>query len=213
VASLIFHLVSGAQELASEKVDTLGRSIAAGAPFHEHGLYEKPLVNEYAGLIGKAIRRKLPGAEAGGNDHRFALALSHDVDSLTRFSMTNASNNLMIALNARGAARRARSGLAAAFWLAAAPLKYLARPSDTRFFDRFCGRKRVRGPFHLSPPPPRGSRETSWTARIRTVKGCATGQVAPPCRDRPPPPERWEMGLHAGVDTYRDGEALLRQSG
>ncbi|MGD0229048.1 MAG: polysaccharide deacetylase family protein [Syntrophorhabdales bacterium] len=213
VASLIFHLVSGMEELVSGRVDDLGRHITAGTFFHEHALYGRPLVDMYIGLIGEAIRRTLPAA-GFERPRGFAVALSHDVDSLTRFSLTNASNNLLSAVHARGARTRTRSGLAAALSLAAAPLKYLARPAETAFFDRLCSceeRYGARSTFLLLPPRrrPTNPLDSPYSYREMMRYGNRWHSFAKIVGEL----QRagWEMGLHAGVDSYRDEDVLMTQ--
>jgi len=76
-----FFLVSRIEELAPERLDSLGRFCAGDAWIVRSGLVDQPLVNQYARLLASSLG--LPQPESPWPERRsMAIAMSHDIDRI-----------------------------------------------------------------------------------------------------------------------------------
>jgi peptidoglycan/xylan/chitin deacetylase (PgdA/CDA1 family) len=104
-----FFLASCYQEVVEPQYDSHGRFRAAHSLLHRIGLLERPLVNEYASVLGRWIE------ELGGkvrptrwwNGHRFCVCLTHDIDYVRKWTL----GRLWLEVrNEAGLVRRGRLG-------------------------------------------------------------------------------------------------------
>lgn len=127
IISAIFHLASGSEEHRGSVRDALGRLDEKHSFLCSHGVAGLPLVDLYIRLLKERIAAKegAPPLEAswpGGK--KFALALSHDIDSVTGNSLTAVRNSFARAAAEKSAAGKIRMSAAALRRAAALPLRY-----------------------------------------------------------------------------------------
>ncbi|OPY69596.1 MAG: hypothetical protein A4E57_01081 [Syntrophorhabdaceae bacterium PtaU1.Bin034] len=211
--SAVFSLISCEEERAACRTDELGRHVIGDSLFARLKLYDRPLANTYIEVLRRKIEEVSPARHVP-EKAPFAIALSHDVDTLSRYSVTAFRNNLVSALHSREFASRTKLAAYAGVSLAAAAFKYVLRPRDARFLDEFCTLESTygaRSTFFLLPPRVHsasrldephsysekvvyGKRWHEFAHAIRMVKDSG-----------------WEIGLHAGIGSFCDPLLLDRQ--
>ena len=93
--SIIFYFLSGTEEYNSSEYDHLGRHIENSTFHNTENLIRKPLVDIYINLLKNKIIEKLNNAfyrPLWKDDKTFALALSHDVDRVSKTSLSAVRN-------------------------------------------------------------------------------------------------------------------------
>ena len=116
IAAALFML-SRWEETVSEVRDVHGRFPAEASVAWRQGFLDRPVVDEYALVLGAWLQTLLPGWSP--TPRRFAVALHHDIDTLRRFSpaagllaprggLRSAAADLLIERSPRRAARTLR---------------------------------------------------------------------------------------------------------
>jgi peptidoglycan/xylan/chitin deacetylase (PgdA/CDA1 family) len=181
---------------------------------HELGVLELPLVNLLAAQLARRVaawcERRGVRAEPvprWKNGARFAVALTHDVDDITLYSLRNA---LRLLGRARGPGSYAfRKGVDTA-------LHALARrgPDPYWNFDRWVAeesRRGFRSCFYFCPPAPRARHEydalyamddpLEFEGKRTTVRGLVRTLAG----------RGFEIGLHGAYLSHLDGDELARE--
>jgi hypothetical protein len=127
IVSAVFHLASGREEYGSVLRDDLGRPDERSSFLCTYGVAGLPLVDTYIRLLKERIARKdgAPRLAAGWpGGKRFALALSHDIDSVTSAGLSAVRNSIARAAAEKTAGGKARMSAAALRKAVALPLRF-----------------------------------------------------------------------------------------
>ena len=210
----IAFMLAREEERASSRRDQWDCFAGTFSRLHELGVLELPLVNRLAAQLSRRIaawcersRLRAEPVPRWKNGARFAVALTHDVDDVTLYSLRNAWRLLKLARGPRSYAFRKGADTA---------LHALARrgPDPYWTFDRWAAeesRRGFRSCFYFCPPAPRVRHEYDalytmedplvFEGRRTTVRGLVRALA-----------ERgFEIGLHGGYLSHLDGDELARE--
>jgi hypothetical protein len=217
VISIIFYLISGYEEYTSADSDYLNRHNELHSTVTRLALTDRPLLNIYIDLIKKKIEEKFSKVAfvpLWKNNAPFALALSHDVDGISRYSFNNARNYLTKALAATALPQRLKFTAYSSVSLLMSPCKYVVRHDELWPFERICHLETqygIKSTFFFLPPRtgtvhyldcPYSYREkifyrTKWS----TLKDIILDIYS----------DGWSIGLHSGLESYRSSDILASQ--
>jgi peptidoglycan/xylan/chitin deacetylase (PgdA/CDA1 family) len=183
---------------------------------HELGVLDRPLINGHAAQLERRIERwcarrnarleRVPRWKGGA---RFAVALTHDVDDLTLYSLKHAFRLLRQAREPSSYAFRA--GLSSA---ARTIARGIQRGDPYWNFHRWVTeeeRHGFRSTFYFCPPDPRIRHEYDPTYRLNDTLEF-DGERLTLARMLALLVERgWEVGLHGSYESHLDAEELARQ--
>ena len=222
VVSAIFHLVSGQEEYRSGSRDELGRVDEKASFLHRHGVEGQPLVDLYIRVLRQKIAEKAGTEAFHGNwpkGKRFALVLSHDVDTVSAANATAVWNCVLRAASEKTASGKVIMSAAALRRAAMSPLRlglayprWLTRPD--RGLEMVCRieeRYGVRSTFFVFAPHvkpfhpldcPYSYREKVIFAKKRVRLDRVLDEIGG---------NGWEIGLHGGVRSHADAVALGEQ--
>lgn len=210
----IFFLLSREEEMLDPRRDQWECFSGLYTRLHELGVLGQPLVHAHAaqlrGRLDAGVRargRSLERVPRWKHGARFAAALSHDVDDVRLYSMSQAWRLLSLARSPRDYAFR--GGLTAL-------RRALVHPGDDPYsaFDRWAAeeeRRGVRSTFYVCPPrpSPRHEYDAMYTLEDRLSFGGSRVTVAEMLRRLHG--RGFEIGLHGSYLSHRSGEELARQ--
>ncbi len=218
----VFHLLSGREEYRSDNRDELGRHDEISSFLHRNGVEKLPLVDLYVRLLRERIaertgvppvRVKWPGGK------KFALVLSHDVDTVNASSPGAVRNCLVRALNEKsltgkivlsaGALRRALALSVGLALPASARLGRLNRSLEAvcRLEERYGATSTF---FVLSPQiRPVHPLDCPYSYREKVVLGRKRVNLSEALRAIEG--RGWEIGLHGSINSHADVAVLGEQ--
>jgi hypothetical protein len=222
IVSAVFHLASGQEEYRDGIRDELGRLDEKSSFLCAHGVVGRPLVDVYIRLIKERIAAKngAPPSTAGWpGGKKFALVLSHDIDSVASASLSAVRNSVARAAAEKTPAAKARMSAAALRRAALMPLRYVLGfpPWLTRMergLELACRieeRYGVRSTFFVFSPQLRPAHplDDPYSLREKVIfEGkrvrfldalSAAGRAG------------WEVGLHGSIGSHADPVMLGRQ--
>lgn len=201
VLGLAFWMLTRQEELGSGRVDKHGRFPAAASHAFRHGYLERPVVDEWLGILGQVLARQWPGLAL--KPRVFSMKVSHDADNPSRYAFGGlAALARVLAYDVilrrdpraalKGIALRARSGEALQSDDPANTFDWIMDQSDRRgltsAFYFICGRT----------DPALDAQYDPEDARIRALL-------------RKIHERRHEIGLHPSFGTYRNPPALAAE--
>lgn len=216
VIMIIFYLLVGYEEYRTHETDDLGRYMIKKTIFYRLKLYKIPLVNIYINLIKEEITKKfkncfLPVWKA---NRPFALVLSHDVDAISTYSITNTIAFCKKTLNASSLLWKVKYAGYALISLLMTPSKYILKHDRLWAFAQLCeleSRYDAKSTFFFLPLPLDSAhhldRPYSYNERIfyknkwMKLKDIITDMHH----------KGWGIGLHAGIETYDNPKLLKKQ--
>ncbi len=222
VVSAIFHLVSGQEEYRSGNRDELGRHGESLSFLRRHGVEEQPLVDLYMRFLRQKIVEKAgtpPFHANWPNGKRFALVLSHDVDTVSAANPTAVRNCVIRAANEKTLSRKMIMSAAALRRALMFPLRFglayprwLTRPD--RGLEMVCRleeRYGVRSTFFVFSPlvRPFHPLDCPYSYEEKIIFGerrVRLTQVLDEISSG-----GWDIGLHGSVKSHADAAVLGAQ--
>jgi hypothetical protein len=80
---LCYWLLTRQEELGRQGLDPHDRFPATASHAHRHGYLERPIVDEWLGVLGRVVQCTWPGVHL--QQHTFCMRVSHDVDHPSRY--------------------------------------------------------------------------------------------------------------------------------
>ncbi len=157
IIGVMFHLLSLKDEYDSNDVDYLGRYDVQKSDYLKHDFFKYPIVNLYISLIKNLIVKKLGTQDCvpmWKDNKVFAVALSHDVDSISRFSPSRSSYGFKRAINSKTLYQKMFFSLYGLYTLILSPLKYVTKNDNGWPFKKICcieNQYNVRSTFFMLP--------------------------------------------------------------
>ncbi|NLC36033.1 MAG: hypothetical protein GX772_06250 [Alcaligenaceae bacterium] len=99
VLGLAYWMLSRHEELGSYALDPHGRFPAEASHAFRHGYLERPIVDEWFEVLGRAMRITWPRLSL--RQHQYSIRLTHDVDTPVRYGLIGAgrlARNIMVDL-------------------------------------------------------------------------------------------------------------------
>ncbi|WP_316346898.1 polysaccharide deacetylase family protein [Desulfuromonas acetoxidans] len=83
ILGLTYWMMSRLEEVGRTDLDAHGRFPAISSHAYKYGYLERPIVDEWLGILGQVIQRQWPTIKL--KQHSFTMKLSHDVDSPSQY--------------------------------------------------------------------------------------------------------------------------------
>ena len=211
----IGFMLAREEELTSSRRDQWECFAGNFSRLHELGVLELPLVNLLAAQLSRRVaawceRRGLRAATEPRwkNGARFAVALTHDVDDVTLYSLRNAFRLFGQARDPRSYAFRKGASTALG------ALARIGQPDPYWNFDRWAAeesRRGFRSSFYFCPPAPRARHEYDALYTMDDTLAFEGGRITVRGLMRTLAERGFEIGLHGGYLSHLEAEELARE--
>lgn len=84
IPGLAYWMLSRQEEVGRQDLDNHGRFPATASHAHRHGYLERPVVDEWLGILAQVMARQWPGFAP--RSPKAAILVSHDVDTPSRYA-------------------------------------------------------------------------------------------------------------------------------
>jgi hypothetical protein len=90
IMGLTYWMLTRIEEVQRKDLDKHQRFLATSSHAFRCGYLERPVVDEWLHILGQVIERQWPSVHI--NKHEFSMAVSHDVDRLSRYAQATPIN-------------------------------------------------------------------------------------------------------------------------